>query len=144
MAESDSAHRRSAVICVDDIGPHTDLDGHPGCAAYRMLAPPDDFSRWLHVTYDAFEPGGAISPHYHEGLDADHAYYVIEGEVRAQIGDEHFDVGPRSLMIFPCEVVHGFSVVSPDGAKILRLGAAPDGRTSGGSVFVSHAGKEAS
>jgi len=136
VTESETTRRRGAVICVDDIQPDTGLDGHPGCAAYRMLAPPQDLSRWLHVTYDAFEPGGAIEPHYHEGLEADHAYYLIEGEVRARIGDEEFDVGPRSLMIFPCEVVHGFSVVSPGGATVLRLGAAADGRASGGSVFV--------
>ena len=136
MTESETTPRRGSVLRVDDISPDTDIKGHPGCAAYRMLAPPDDLSRWLHFTYDAFEPGGGIDPHYHEGLEADHAYYVIEGEVRAQIGDEHFDVGPRSLMIFPCEAVHGFSVVSPGGAKVLRLGAAADGRASGGSVFV--------
>ena len=125
-----------AVIRVDDVVARTGLAGHPGCAAHQLLRPPSDLSRWLHVTYDDFEQGGAIDPHFHEGLDADHAYYVIEGEVRARIGDEYFDVGPRSLMIFPCEMVHGFSVTSPGGAKILRLGAAPDGRTSGGSVFV--------
>lgn len=135
MTDAADSIRQGAVIRVDDIDPATGLRGHPGCTAYRMLTPPGGLSRWLHLTYDDFEPGGGIDPHYHEGLEADHAYYVVEGEVRARIGEEFFDVGPRSLMVFPCDEVHGFTV-GPEGAVVLRLGAAPDGRASGGSVFV--------
>jgi len=136
VTTSEPSPARGTVIRVDDVAPRTDLEGHPGCAAYQLARPPSDLSRWLHVTYNVFAPGGGIDPHYHEGIDADHAYFVIEGRVWAQIGGDHFEVGPGGLMIFPCREVHGFSVLGPHGARILRLGAAADGRTSGGSVFV--------
>lgn len=124
------------IVRGDDLPPRTGLRGHPGCTAYRMLRPPEHLSRWLHVTYDVFECGGGIDPHHHEGIDADHAYYVIEGEVRVRVGDTADVARSGDLIVFPCDVVHGFVVQSPDGARVLRLGAAPDGRTSGGSIFV--------
>lgn len=127
--------RRGGVIRRDDLEAHAGLDGHPGLTAYRFVRPPSEWSRWLLVTLDVVDEGGGIDPHVHEGLDADHAYYVIEGLVVATIGDERHDVGADSLMVFPCDMLHGFRVTSPGGARILRLGAAADGRASGGSVF---------
>lgn len=119
-----------------DVTPATELTGHPGTAAHRLLRPRTELSQWLHVTLDVVEAGGGIDPHHHDGIDADHAYFVIEGTLRARIGDEYVDVGPDDLVVFPCDVVHGFVVTSDEGAKVLRLGAAADGRTSGGSVFI--------
>lgn len=127
---------RGGVIRLADVVPATGLPGHPGTAAHRLMRPGTDGSRWLHVTYNVIESGGGIDPHYHSGLDADHAYFVVSGTVRAKIGDDEYDVGAGDLMVFPCNIVHGFTVTSSDGAHILRLGAAADGRTSGGSVFV--------
>ena len=134
MTTSD-ARNGGGVLRLSDIEPHTDLEGHPGLQAYRFLRPPSEWSRWLLVTLDIVEEGGGIDPHVHEGITADHAYYVIEGEVEATIGEKRFDVGPDSLMVFPCDMMHGFTVTSPGGARVLRLGAAADGRASGGSVF---------
>ena len=123
------------VVRLDQVHGRDDLEGHPGVVAHSF-ARPGDACRWLHVTLNVIEQNGGIDRHYHEGVDADHAYYVIEGELLAWIGDQEFRVGPDSLMIFPTAAVHGFKVVSPSGAKVLRLGAAAGGVTSGGSVFV--------
>lgn len=133
-------HRNSAggIIRVEDVEPRRDLKGHPGCAAHQLIRPQTELSQWLHVTYNEIEFGGGIDPHHHTGLNADHAYFVLDGTVRARIGDNYFDVGPRSLMVFPCTAVHGFTVTSAGGARVLRLGASADGRTSGSSVFVEH------
>lgn len=127
---------RGGVIRFADVVPTTGLPGHPGTAAHRLMRRGTDESRWLHVTYNVIEPGGGIDPHYHAGLEADHAYFVVSGTARARIGDEEYDVGVGDLMVFPCAVVHGFTVTSSDGAHVLRLGAAADGHTTGGSVFV--------
>jgi mannose-6-phosphate isomerase-like protein (cupin superfamily) len=124
------------VVRLADVRGRDDLEGHPGISAHSFVRPGAG-CRWLHVTLNVIEEHGGIERHYHEGVDADHAYYVIEGEVLAWIGDQEYRVGPDSLMIFPCATVHGFQVVSPGGAKVLRLGAADNGITSGGSVFVS-------
>ncbi|TDE07455.1 cupin domain-containing protein [Jiangella asiatica] len=127
---------QGGVVRAADVAPATDLAGHPRTAAHRLLRPGTPRSRWLHVTLDVIEFGGGIDPHRHDGVDADHAYFVISGTVRARIGVDYVDAGPDDLLVFPCDVVHGFTVTSRDGAKVLRLGAAADGRTSGNSVFV--------
>jgi quercetin dioxygenase-like cupin family protein len=124
------------IVRLADVRGRDDLEGHPGVNAHSF-ARPGAGCRWLHVTLNVIEQNGGIERHYHEGVDADHAYYVIEGELLAWIGEQEYRVGPDSLMIFPCATVHGFKVVSPGGAKVLRLGAADNGVTSGGSVFVS-------
>lgn len=54
----------------------------------------------------------------------------------ARVGDEEYRAGPDSLMLFPCHTVHGFKVVSPGGARILRLGASGTGQATGNSRFV--------
>lgn len=131
---------RGGVIRAEDVGPTKGLAGHPGTAAHRLLRPRTERSRWLHVTLDVIDHRGGIDPHIHAGIEADHAYFVIEGTLRARIGDEVVEAGPDDLLVFPCDVVHGFTVTSPGGARVLRLGAAADGRTSGNSVFVDGAG----
>jgi quercetin dioxygenase-like cupin family protein len=137
MTDSGSKRRaRGGVIRAADVAPTMGIEGHPGTAAHKLMRPGTEDSRWLHVTYNVIEHGGGIDPHYHTGIDADHAYFVISGTARARIGDEHHDVGPGDLMVFACDTVHGFTVTSDDGARVLRLGAAADGRTNGGSVFV--------
>jgi mannose-6-phosphate isomerase-like protein (cupin superfamily) len=132
----EAAGTAGAVISLAEAERHTGLTGHPGLTAHRFVRPPSELSRWLLVTLDVVEHGGGIDPHYHEGIVADHAYYLIAGTAIATIGDEEFEVGPDSLIVFPCQTVHGLKVTSPEGAKFLRLGASADGPASGNSVYV--------
>ncbi len=125
-----------AIIKKSDLESKTGIEGHNGMTIYRFARPGMN-SRWLLLTLNVMEEGGAIEPHYHEGREFDHAYYVIEGEVIARVGDHEERIGPDSLMLFPCQEVHGFRVVSPGGAKILRLGASDTGVATGGNVYVS-------
>ncbi|MDD9207824.1 cupin domain-containing protein [Georgenia sp. 10Sc9-8] len=127
---------RGGVIRVSDTPAVHGLAGHPGTAAHRLVRPGTEWSRWLHLTLNVIEQHGGIEPHYHDGVEADHAYFVLSGTLRARIDDKEFDAGPDELLIFPCGAVHGFTVTSPEGARVLRLGAAADGKTSGNSVFV--------
>ena len=127
---------RGAIIPIEDAELRDDLVGHPGVAAHIFVNGPDQHSRWLLVAMNIIEPGGGIDPHYHEGLEADHAYFLLEGEVVARIGDDEFPVKANSLMMFNSKIVHGFRVVSPEGAKVMRLGASATGKSTGGSVFV--------
>ena len=123
------------VVRLADLKAQTGLEGHPGITIYNFARPGAN-CRWLLVTLDVIEEGGAIEPHYHAGADFDHAYYVMEGEVIARVGDEEYRVGPDSLMVFPCATVHGFKVVSKGGAKVLRLGASDTGVVSGGNTYL--------
>jgi mannose-6-phosphate isomerase-like protein (cupin superfamily) len=124
------------VLSRSEIEPLTNVKGHPNMNIYRF-ARPFETSRWLLVALNDVEEGGGIDLHYHEHMDADHAYFVIDGEVIAWIGEREFRVGPLSIMFFPTGTLHGFKVVSPGGARILRLGASPDGIATGNSVWVN-------
>lgn len=126
------------VVNLEDTPGRRDLTGHPGITAHRFVSGPDQGTRWLLVTLNLIEPGGGIDPHYHEGLTADHAYFLMDGHAIARIGDEQHEVRPNGLMVFRSDVVHGFRVVGDTPARVLRLGAAPDGVATGGSVFVDH------
>jgi quercetin dioxygenase-like cupin family protein len=126
---------RGAIVRLADLSGRTDIPGHVGLTAYPF-ASPGHHARWLQVTLDVIEEGGGIEDHYHEGFESDHAYYVIDGTVEARVGDQRYTVGAHSLMVFPSEVVHGFRVVSPGGARVLRLGASAAGVTTGGSIWV--------
>lgn len=124
------------IVNLEHTLPRENLEGHPGVTAHRFVSGPDYGTRWLLVTLNLIEPGGGIDPHYHEGLNADHAYFLVDGHVVARIGDEEHEVRPNGLMVFRSDVVHGFRVVGDEPARVLRLGAAPDGIATGGSVFV--------
>jgi quercetin dioxygenase-like cupin family protein len=124
------------VVQLEDTLGREGLAGHPGVIAHRFVSGPDQGTRWLLVTLDLIEPGGGIEPHYHEDMTADHAYFLIDGLAVAQIGDDEHEVRPNGLMVFRADVVHGFRIVGDQTARVLRLGAAPDGIATGGSVFV--------
>lgn len=134
-AENMTRQTESAIITHGEATPIVGHKGQIGIDARIYCHGPDDHANYLLVALDIIEPGGEIRAHYHEGLEADHAYFLVDGEVMARIGDEEFHVGPNSLMVFRSDVVHGFRVVSPSGARVLRLGASTDGRTTGGHRF---------
>jgi|SRR6478672_10560700 len=127
--------KQGQIITKESVQARTDVAGHPGITVYPMARPGTN-CRWLLVALDVIEEGGGIDPHYHAGVDFDHAYYVMSGEVMARIGDEEFRVGPDSLMLFPCGTVHGFKVISKGGARVLRLGASDTGVASGGNTYL--------
>lgn len=133
MAENEPWNR---VVSIEDTKPRTGIEGHPGITAHRFVSGPDQGTRWLLVTLNLIEPGGGIDPHYHEDLNADHAYFLMDGTVLARIGEEERVVDANSLMVFRSDIVHGFRVIGDEPARVLRLGAAPDGLATGGSVFV--------
>jgi mannose-6-phosphate isomerase-like protein (cupin superfamily) len=115
----------------------TDLKGHAGMNAYELIRPGKDGSMHLRLVLDEVEPGGKIEPHYHELTPVcDHGYYVISGEIKARIGDKTEVVGPDTLLYCQTDVIHSIENVGKTTAKLLRLGAAADGNSSGKSVFV--------
>lgn len=64
--------RQGPIVRAAEVAGRTGLVGHPGVTAYT-LARPGLNSRWLLATLDVVECGGGIEPHYHEGMDFDHA-----------------------------------------------------------------------
>jgi quercetin dioxygenase-like cupin family protein len=73
-----------------------------------------------------FEPEfEGVEPHSH----ADHvdAFYVLEGRVEFDVGDEQRVAGPGTFVAAPPGAVHGFSVGGADPIRLLNLHAPPGG-----------------
>ena len=116
----------------------TELKGHARMNAYELIRPGKNGSLYLRLVLDEIEPGGKIEPHYHDLKPVcDHGYYVISGEILARVGDKTEVVGPDTLIYCQSDVIHSIENVGKDPAKLLRLGAAANGNSSGKSVFVN-------
>ncbi len=115
----------------------TDMEGHLKLIAYPVIHPGENGSMYLLMVLNEVEPGGEILPHYHRITPpCDHAYYVISGDIMATFADREERVGPDTLIYCTTDVIHGLKNVGDTPAKLLRIGAAANGVSSGGSVFL--------
>ncbi len=139
------------ILSRAEVQPRKAISGHPNIAAYRFLStksqvfvdpdarlikPAEQSSLYLMLTLDELAPGGGIQEHYH--VDApvfDHAYYVISGRIRANVGDMERIVGRDSLIYCPSNVRHSITNVGKGVAKVLRLAAAGSGDNQGRVVY---------
>jgi mannose-6-phosphate isomerase-like protein (cupin superfamily) len=69
------------------------------------------------VFQDFVLPGAGPGLHVH--TREDESLFVLEGEVRATLGDRTFDVRPGTLVHMPLGVPHGFKNVSAGPARLL-------------------------
>lgn len=127
---------RALISKAEDKEPITDMKGHYGIKAWDIIRPGENGSMCLLMLLDEFETGGGIEPHFHEIAPCDHAYYVISGEILATVGDKEEIVGPDTLIYCTTDVIHSLKNVGQTPAKLLRIGAAADGVSSGKSVFI--------
>lgn len=63
------------------------------------------------------EPGQAQKPHRHDGSDK--VYAVLEGEVRARVGEEAAVLGPGDAVLAPSGAEHGIENPGPGRAALL-------------------------
>jgi quercetin dioxygenase-like cupin family protein len=63
------------------------------------------------------EPGQAQKPHRHEG--ADKLYAVLEGEVRARVGEESVVIRGGEVVLAPAGIDHGLENASSGRAAVL-------------------------
>jgi quercetin dioxygenase-like cupin family protein len=115
----------------------TEIPGHSKIKAWEIIRPGENGSIHLRMLLNEFEPGGGIELHTHELVPvADHAYYVISGKIKAVIGDKEEIVGPDTLLYCLTDTLHSIENVGDGPAKLLRIGAAATGDSSGKSIFV--------
>ncbi len=115
----------------------TEIPGHSKLKAWELIRPGENGSLHLRMLLNVFEPGGGIELHYHDLIPvADHAYYVISGKILAVMGDKEKIVGPDTLLYCLTDKLHSIKNVGTEPAKLLRIGAAATGDSSGKSVFV--------
>jgi len=88
--------------------------------AVRKLAAEDTDGR-LEVAEFIF--GAGFSPPWHVHYETAESFYVLEGEIRFQCGDEVQRVGHGGFVSLPARVPHSFYVESAGGARVLHTGS---------------------
>lgn len=70
-------------------------------------------------------PGGGPPPHVHHRVV--HAFFVLEGEVEFQLGDDKVSLGPGGFVFCPAGVAHKFGNHGSVAARWLQIDS-PGGR----------------
>lgn len=65
------------------------------------------------------EPGATIAPHVHRGHSD--AFYVLEGEVELQVGEQTVTAPAGSFVLSPPGVVHALRNPGSEPARLLNL-----------------------
>lgn len=84
---------------------------------YRFIATGDETGGRYTLVEATVPPGGGPPPHIHSREEE--TFYVVEGEVTFQIGDETTVCGPGSFVHVPIGNLHAFKNESPRAAKML-------------------------
>lgn len=100
-----------APLCRLDEGPlaglrhRTVIDARSGAAALAL---------WQ----EEHEPGFRVPLHSH---DCEEIIAVIEGEIRAEVGESSFRVGANQSFLIPAGAPHGFRVTGERPVRLLAL-----------------------
>jgi quercetin dioxygenase-like cupin family protein len=92
--------------------------------AYRFLATGEDTAGRYAIFEATVPPGGGPPPHVHSREEE--GFYVLEGQITFQIGDERLTAGAGSYANMPVGSLHAFRNESNLPAKMLIL-VAPAG-----------------
>jgi mannose-6-phosphate isomerase-like protein (cupin superfamily) len=76
------------------------------------------------ITVIESQTRGGAPPHVHS--DTDECFYVLEGSITVQCGDDRFEAGPRSFVFLPRGVPHAWDVAG-EGAATLLIITVPGG-----------------
>ena len=91
---------------------------------YRFLATGDD-TNGKYASWEAIvPPGGGPPPHVHSREEE--GFYILEGEITLQIGDQRLVAGPGMFANMPVGTPHSFKNESSRPAKML-ISVAPAG-----------------
>jgi quercetin dioxygenase-like cupin family protein len=60
-------------------------------------------------------------PAVHTHRDEDEIFYVLEGQLKVQCGDESFAVGPRDFVFLPRDIPHGYEIKSDGLVELLVI-----------------------
>jgi quercetin dioxygenase-like cupin family protein len=86
----------------------------------RFLANREETGKQFSIV-ELTEPAGYKTP-LHRHTDADEAFYVVEGELTAQIGDGEVQVfGPGSFVLIPRGTVHAQGNFGTEPVKVLVM-----------------------
>ena len=91
---------------------------------YRFLAVAEDTNGKYALWEAVVPPGGGPPPHVHSREEE--GFYILEGEITFQIGEERLVAGPGTFANMPVGTPHGFRNESDKPARML-ISVAPAG-----------------
>ena len=102
------------------VQPHEGLTMDLGFTQLRVLLSADDTRGAFALTEQPLEAGALAGP-LHSHANEDGFIYVLAGRIGAQIADEEFEAGPRSVILVPRGVDHTFWNPTSQSAAVLEL-----------------------
>ena len=110
------------------VGPAQDRFGKPHSLGfstfYFKVTAAETAGRIFLMEHEQMIPGG---PNLHLHLNQEEWFYVIEGEVAFQIGDQRLHLHAGESVLAPRNVPHTFSAVGPAPGRML-IGFSPAGK----------------
>lgn len=108
--------------------------GHPGSisrvvmgpGARREDRPAAVNTERLVIHTNEYEPGG-ISGDGHAHSNQEQAFYILEGEIEVEVGDETYQMGPGDCVLLPRDVFHKHRNIGDKALKFLFISAMLEG-----------------
>lgn len=96
---------------------------HVGTFNQRLIGRETVGACQLEVLHGTIEQGKGALPHAHPGIEQ--VCYVLEGRAVAEVDGQRCELGPGDCCFFPADMMHVFTVVSDEPAKILVIYSPP-------------------
>ena len=98
---------------------------HTGTFNRRLVSSANVGAQHMEVVLGEIAKGGGALPHAHPGMEQ--ACYLLEGQARASVEGEAFDMLPGDMCFFPADRMHTFTVTSDTPVKLLVIYSPPYG-----------------
>jgi quercetin dioxygenase-like cupin family protein len=96
---------------------------HVGTLNRRIIGRETVGAQQLEVLHGTIEKGKGALPHAHPGIEQ--VCYMLEGRAVAEVDGQRCELGPGDSCFFPADMMHVFTVVSDEPAKILVIYSPP-------------------
>ncbi len=96
---------------------------HTGTLNKRLIGPDTVGARQLEVLVGQIEPGRGALPHAHPGIEQ--VCYMLQGRAIAQVDGRHQELQPGDCCFFPAGMMHTFTVVGDEVARVLVIYSPP-------------------
>ena len=104
------------------MGPGASRDDRPNALDTERLV--------IHT--NEYEPGG-LSGDGHAHSDQEQAFYILEGDIEVEVGNETYRLGPGDCVLLPRNVFHRHRNIGDKPLKFLFISAMlGEGKASGG------------
>ena len=117
-------NRSRYFVRAADVPPYHPAN-HVGTVNRRLIGAENVGARKLEVVLGVVEKGKGALPHAHPGMEQ--VCYLLEGQARAEVDGEVFEMQPGDCCLFPADAMHVFTVTSAEPARLLVIYSPPYG-----------------